>query len=298
MLTSKLWGLIRGLKTETPYLRCFLIEFVYHPRICNSYGKMKSHCVHHIIRNQADRMIYTKNSYVSGSMCDGKLKLSILAADEIVENAVTELMGDLGIDGIVAMKKYNAMWLIVKNNILFVRRPVWREEFTVRCYISKYSAVKLFIDTIIESKTGDLLLKARTELASIDLENGRIRKAETVGFSTDMAHLIETDGLEFSRFPKTGTELVEQVTVRSTSLDYCYHTNNIEYVRFMLNTYGIEHFKENDPVRLEIHYGSQSFEGEKLNIEKMASEDGDLFRIVRDGTEITACKMSWGKSKD
>ena len=238
-------------------------------------------------------MIYTKDSYVTGSMCDGKLKLSILAADGIVENAVTELMGDLGIDGIVAMEKYKAMWLIVKNNICFVRRPVWREEFTVRCYISNHSAVKLYIDTIVGSKDGDLLLKARTELASVDLESGRIRKAETVGFSPDMAHPVETEGLEFSRFPKTGTDFVESVEVRSTSLDYCYHTNNIEYVRFMLNTYDIEHFKTHEPARLEIHYADQSFEGEKLDIEKMPYEDGDLFKIMRDGTVITSCQISW-----
>ena len=68
------------------------------------------------IRNS---MIYEKNSYVTGSMCDSKLKLSILAADEIVENAVTETMGDLGIDGIVAMEKYKAMWLIAKTASAF-----------------------------------------------------------------------------------------------------------------------------------------------------------------------------------
>ena len=54
-------------------------------------------------------MICEKKTYVTGDMCDSKLKLSILAADGIVENAVTELMGDLGIDGIVAMEKYKAM---------------------------------------------------------------------------------------------------------------------------------------------------------------------------------------------
>lgn len=240
-------------------------------------------------------MIYEKQSYVSGSMCDSKLRLSILAADGIVENAVTELMGDLGIDGIVAMEKYKAMWLIAKNVIVFVRRPQWREEFVVKCYISKYSAVKLNIDTIVESKSGEVLVKARTELAAVDLESGRIRKAETVGFVPEMAHLIETDGLEFTRFPKSGTELTETITVRSTSLDYCYHTNNIEYVRFVLNTYGIEYFKEHDPLRLEIHYSSQSFEGERLDIEKMAMDDGDLFKICRDGNEITACKLEWTK---
>ena len=69
-------------------------------------------------------MIYTKQIYVSGSMCD------------------------LGIDGIVAKAKYNAMWLIVKNNIRFLRRPVWREAFSVSCYISKHSSVKLNIEYV------------------------------------------------------------------------------------------------------------------------------------------------------
>lgn len=238
-------------------------------------------------------MIYKKNSYVTGSMCDSKLKLSILAADEIVENAVTELMGNLGIDGIVAMEKYKAMWLIAKNSFLFYRRPTWREEFSVRCFISKYSAVKLILDTIVEGADGEKFLHARTELAAIDLEGGRIRKAETVGFTPDMAHPSEEEGPEFTRFPKTGTEAVDSINVRSTSLDYCYHTNNIEYVRFMLNTYDIEFFKTHDPVSLEIHYGGQSFSGEKLDIEKMETEDWDLFRIVRDGSEITSCRLSW-----
>ncbi|MBR2750066.1 MAG: acyl-ACP thioesterase [Clostridiales bacterium] len=240
-------------------------------------------------------MIYEKNSYVTGSMCDSKLKLSILAADEIVENAVTETMGDLGIDGIVAMEKYKAMWLIAKNSIRFFRRPVWREEFTVRCFISKFSAVKLMLDTIVEGKDGERLVHARTELAAIDLESQRIRKAETVGFTPDMAHPAEEGGPEFTRFPKTGTEPLETITVRSTSMDYCYHTNNIEYVRFMLNTYDISFLKSHDPVSLEIHYGSQSFAGENLTIEKLHAEDGDLFKIIRDETEITSCKISWHK---
>lgn len=238
-------------------------------------------------------MIYEKQSYVTGSMCDGKLQLSILAADEIVENAVTELMGDLGIDGIVAKEKYKAMWVIVKNKFCFVRRPAWREEFTVYSYISKHSTVKLNLDTLVKDKNGELLFKSRIELAAIDLENGKIRKADTVGFTEDMENPVETEGLEFARFPKEIGDLAESVIVRSTSLDYCYHTNNIEYVRFMLNTYGIEQFKNHEPEILEIHYGNQSFEGEKLDINKLTTEDGDLFSITRDGSLITSCLIKW-----
>jgi len=50
-------------------------------------------------------------------------------------------------------------------------------------------------------------------------------------------HDTESSELEFTRFPKTDAVKIDTITVRSTSLDYCYHTNNIEYVRFVLDTY-------------------------------------------------------------
>lgn len=134
---------------------------------------------------------------------------------------------------------------------------------------------------------------SKLELAAVDLETGRIRKADSVGFTKDMAHENESSGLEFTRFPKEDAAKIETITVRSTSLDYCYHTNNIEYVRFILDTYDSEFYKKYEPAGMEIHYLGQSFEGEKLDIEKLSLEDGDLFRIRRDGEEITACKFSW-----
>lgn len=238
-------------------------------------------------------MIYEKNSYVAGSMCDGKLKLSVLASDELVENAVTELMGDLGIDGIVAKAKYNAMWLIAKNNICFLRRPDWRERFTVKSYISGHSSVKLSIDTLAVSESSEILLKARTEVCAIDLDSGTLKKTASVGFTDDMEHEPLADGLELSRFPKKGHELAETVTVRSTSLDYCYHTNNVEYVRFVLNTYDVEHFKEHELKQLEVHYSDQSYEKQQLDIEKLTENGKDYFSIRRDGKETTSCMLIW-----
>ena len=238
-------------------------------------------------------MIYEKRSYVSGSMCDSKLKMSIIAADEIVENSVSELMGDLGIDGIVAMEKYKAMWVMTKNQIRFVRRPGWREGFVVKCFISWHSLITIHIDTVIESEIKEVLIKARTELVAIDLESGKIRKNETVGFTPDMEYPMPTEGLGLTRFPKEGGEQIGMVTVQSTSIDYCDHTNNVEYLRFMLNAYKAEHFRTYEPELIEIHYGNQSFEGEKLEIYRMETEEGDLFNILRDGAGITSCKAIW-----
>ena len=238
-------------------------------------------------------MIYKKDSYVSGSMCDTKLKLSLLSAGGIVENAVTELMGDLGIDGIVAKEKYQAMWVINKNKITFLRRPVWRETFTVTCFISHFSVVRLNLDTLVHGENGELLMKARTELAAIGIEDFKIRRISSVGFTEDMAHPAKDESMAFLPFPASTDKIVETLTVRSTSLDYCYHTNNLEYVRFVLATYTGDYFKTHEPQQMEVSYHTQSFEGETLTLEKQETENGDVFFIKRDGAPVTDCRLKW-----
>ena len=65
-----------------------------------------------------------------------------------------------------------------KNNIRFLRRPVWREAFSVKCFISKHSSVKLNIDTFAATESGEHLFEARTELCAADPESGRPRKEQ------------------------------------------------------------------------------------------------------------------------
>ena len=67
-------------------------------------------------------MIYRKNDRVAASMCDGSTKLSVLALFQLEEDAVTELMGELRIDGITAMREYDAMWVFVKNTLRVFRQ--------------------------------------------------------------------------------------------------------------------------------------------------------------------------------
>ena len=60
-------------------------------------------------------MIYRKNDRVAASMCDGATKLSVLALFRLEQDAVTELMGELRIDGITAMREYDAIPIISRS---------------------------------------------------------------------------------------------------------------------------------------------------------------------------------------
>ena len=237
-------------------------------------------------------MVYEKKSYAAGSMCDTEVKLSPIAADHLIEDSVTELMGSLHIDGVTAMKKYGAMWVFSKNLIRIRRRPDWLEGFTVRSYISGHSALRLFVDTEVCSENGEQLIASRIELCALDLETGKIRKPSTLGFTEDMEHAEPLESLAFSRFGKGGGEVIERVEVRSTNLDYCSHTNNVEYLRFILNTYTAEELTRFKEMEIELHYQGQSFEGDELSIEKLTAEDSELFFIRRqDSSAAVTCAV-------
>lgn len=239
-------------------------------------------------------MIYEKNGIVPASMCDATTKLSVISVFQLVEDAVTDLMADLHIDGITAMREYGAMWVFVKNAIRIFRRPEWREQYVIRSYISSFSAVKLMIDTeILSQKDQSPLAQSRLELCALDLQTGKIRKASSVGISSETQCFHSVEGLDFSRFPKKESEIVDKVRVLSTNIDYCSHTNNIEYVRFMLNTYSVKELAVNEIEKIEIHYGMQTFENDILSICKSGEDNHDFFAVCSEKGNAVECKIDF-----
>ena len=240
-------------------------------------------------------MIYTNSTYVRGSQCDPEVKLSIIAIFELIEDSLTELLGSMHIDGVTAMKKYGAMWVFSKNTLRIDRRPDWLEKFEVKSYISKHSPLRLFLDTEATDECGNRLFASRVELCALDLETGRIRKPDTLGFREEMENPEPLKDLDFFRFSKTQPEKLESVTVRTMNLDYCSHTNNVEYVRFILNTYPSAHFREYGISAIEMHYLGQSFEGDNLDLEKLTNDGSEQFFITKEGKNVASCSIEWKK---
>ena len=238
-------------------------------------------------------MVYTYKTYVKGSQCDPEVKLSVIAVFELIEDSLTELLGSMSIDGVTAMKKYGAMWVFSKNTVRILRRPDWLEKFEVRSFISKHSPLRIFLDTEAVDENGGRLFASRVELCALDLETGRIRRPDTLGFRPEMEDPQPLEGLDFFRFSKVQPVKLESVTVRTMNLDYCCHTNNVEYVRFILNTYPAQHFKEHSISSIEMHYLGQSFEGDTLDIEKLPSEGAEQYFITRSGKNIASCSIVW-----
>ena len=74
-----------------------------------------------------------KRDRLPASFCGADVKLSVIGAFRIVEDLITELMGDLRIDGVTCMREYDAMWVFVRNRIEMPQQIGWMETYTAKC---------------------------------------------------------------------------------------------------------------------------------------------------------------------
>ncbi|MBQ8451781.1 MAG: acyl-ACP thioesterase [Clostridia bacterium] len=238
-------------------------------------------------------MIWTKEIFVTGSQCGLKTELSMLSTFALVEDAVSGLMGELEVDGITAKEKYNAIWLYTKNRIKFFKSAKWNERIKIQCYISKITPIRLNFDTIITNKLGETICQSKVELCGIDFETRRIRKVETIGIKQEFAEPNLALEINFDIDKAEGETNEFQTKVETSNIDYLHHTNNVEYVRFLLNTYSVKQLDENEIKSIEVNYIGQSFEGETLTVQKTKLKNKDVFHVTRSADKIISAEIDF-----
>ncbi len=228
---------------------------------------------------------------VRSAITDPAGNLSVIGIFQIAEEAVTGLMGELNIDDITAKKKYNAVWVFVKNKIEIYQSIGWNEDYTVTCFISKITRVSVCMDIGIKNKSDVLCAYARVELCALDLQSGRIRKVSTVG--TDDRIEIHTPLVDFSftKFDAENLLEAEQIKVRYTNIDFAGHTNNKEYIRFMLNTYSVQELAARPIREIEVVYLNQSYENDILTVRKGSFYGKDILTVQKEDQTIVKCEI-------
>ncbi|MCH5164020.1 MAG: hypothetical protein J1F36_03300 [Clostridiales bacterium] len=234
-------------------------------------------------------MELTKTQKVSASMV-GSNSLSGISAFCIVQDAVTEFMGELKIDGPTIKRKYNAFWVFVRTRIKFYKSLMWNDEYTVTAFISSKSLAKMNID--VEVRAGsDIALYGRVELCVLDIATQKIKKIATVGVDDTITTQQAREEITFSRLDNMELTFIEQIKVRSTNIDYSHHTNNVEYIRFILNTYSTRELEEKDIKEIEVAYLSQTYENDVLDVFKAKRSGKDYIALQCGGKPVVKCEI-------
>lgn len=238
-------------------------------------------------------MKLVKHDKVKAAMTDPSVNLSVIGFFQISEETVTELMGELKVDGVTTQKEYNAIWVITKCKLKVFGSIAWNEEYTVTGFISKISRATLNIDVEIRNKADELRGCLKTEICALDLDTGKIRKTSTVGIDESFTEELPEVEMAFAKFDTENLSEVDRVQVKYASIDYAGHANNKEYIRFMLDTYSVAELKERPIKEMEVIYSGQSYEGDVLSVCKKCG-NSDIAAIKKNDEYIVKCEIVRG----
>ncbi|MDO5123381.1 MAG: thioesterase [Eubacteriales bacterium] len=238
-----------------------------------------------------------KHEKVNSCMTDPLANLSVIGCFQIAEETVTELMGKLKIDGITVKKAYNAVWVFVKSKLKVLSNIAWNEQYTVVGFISKITRVSIDIDVEIKNKSDELCAYLRVELCALDLQSGKIRRVSTVGVDDSIQAETPETNLSFSKFDAENLPEAAQVKIKYTNIDFAGHTNNKEYIRFILNTYSVRELEERPIKEMDIVYINQTYENDVLTVQKNSGKDRDIVAIKKDGNHVVKSEIFRSDSK-
>ena len=235
-------------------------------------------------------MKLTKTQKLRASMVGSGERLSTIGAFQIIQDSVTEFMGELKVDGITVKQKYNAFWVFAKTRAKFFKSLEWGDEYSVTTFFSSMSLAKLYADVEVRDKSEDTVFYARVEMCVLDIATQRIKKVASVGVDESMLSPA-TEEIIFGRFDETGLSPTERVKVRSTNIDHSHHTNNLEYLRFIMNTYSVAELETKTIREMEVAYASQSYENDVLDVLKSRSSNRDFIALKKDGKPVIKCEI-------
>jgi len=243
-------------------------------------------------------MKYTSKKIVSISDTNAKAVLSLIHAADIIQNNNNRLFKELGIDQITMSSKFGFVWIVTKNKIQSYDDIPWNTEMKVESYISSKTPARMVIDTAFKDKEEHILLYSKVETCLFDLNENKIKRITDDIFEESIDIIQPEKSFNYERFD-SGLEysLCDEITVRSYNVDSSYHTNNVEYIRFILGTYSVEETLNTEISEFEIKYISQSYEKDKLQILKYSCDGVDNFIIMNNDTEIVRCRVKLKKNK-
>lgn len=238
---------------------------------------------------------YSKEIVLPYSEMDSTAHLSLMSALNYVQNMTTEYFEKMGTDNFTVKTKSNALWVITKTKIKINQRPIWKDKIWIHVNAVKLSAIRFDVEICFKDVDGKILMIVKQDYCAIDVDSRRVRKIATISFPSDLELENENYHDEYKKlkdeFEVSNFEYSQKIC--SPDIDFSQHTNNVAYVRFLMNTFSCEFLSSHEINDFEIHYISESREGQILEIYKKNKSDKEIeFLIKESGREIARAYMT------
>ena len=240
---------------------------------------------------------YKRKFFIGYSNCDRKVNLSVLNSLFLIQDMMTEYFGFLKSDNIILKSENNAIWVLAKTKVHFNKYPKWRDLIEGTVFTTGIKPIRVETEAQFKDKDNNVLFYANQETCVIDLTDRKIRKINTVNYPTGVQI---KEGINKEKYLRLNTEFTEadkvyEQKIHSTDIDFSYHTNNVSYVKYILNSLNSDFIDSHKITDFEIHYINESKEGQKLSIYKKIKDNEIEFLIKEENKEIARANLKYIK---
>lgn len=240
---------------------------------------------------------YKRKFFIGYSNCDRKVNLSVLNSLYLIQDMMTEYFGFLKSDNIILKSENNAIWVLAKTKVHFNKYPKWRDLIEGTVFTTGIKPIRVETEAQFKDKDNNVLFYANQETCVIDLTDRKIRKINIVNYPTGVQI---KEGINKEKYLRLNTEFTEadkvyEQKIHSTDIDFSYHTNNVSYVKYILNSLNSDFIDSHKITDFEIHYINESKEGQKLSIYKKIKDNEIEFLIKEENREIARANLKYIK---
>lgn len=240
---------------------------------------------------------YKRKFFIGYSNCDRKVNLSVLNSLYLIQDMMTEYFGFLKSDNIILKSENNAIWVLAKTKVHFNKYPKWRDLIEGTVFTTGIKPIRVETEAQFKDKDNNVLFYANQETCVIDLTDRKIRKINTVNYPTGVQI---KEGINKEKYLRLNTEFTEadkvyEQKIHSTDIDFSYHTNNVSYVKYILNSLNSDFIDSHKITDFEIHYINESKERQKLSIYKKIKDNEIEFLIKEENREIARANLKYIK---
>lgn len=238
---------------------------------------------------------YKNERRVEYSECDRKCELGLISLMNLAQDTATVYFGTTQSDNITLKEKNNAAWVYTKMKVHIINIPEWNRRINIRAYTTLHSRVKTLIEISVMDEKNSPLIYIEQEACPIDLAERKIRKIDTISYPTDVEdekkeyeEPFERMNWKYEKYDYSYKQLVQP-----SDIDYTNHTNNVMYVKYMLNSIDTEFWMNKDITDFEIQFLKESKEGEILKVYRKEENNKIIFLIKRNDDEIAKGSLKY-----
>ena len=235
---------------------------------------------------------YNKKCEITYSNVDKELKVSLINAMDLAQDTMTAYFDTINSDNETNKTKNNAVWVLTKTKVHFEKYPRLGDILEAKSYTTEKKLARVKIETNFKKDNETAFIVAQ-ECCPIDVSTRKIRKINTISYPDDMECMEAGLNNSFSKLNDKFQEndKVYDQKILATDIDFNNHTNNVMYVKYIINAFNSDFWIEHKIKDFEIHYINESREGDILSIYQKTTENEMEFLIKNNEKEVVRANI-------